>query len=128
MTHRGQVEEVDVAAVVAEEVARHAPGTTMAGPESGGVQVIRVSLDLAAFRDLLAALAATLGEGTHLRLDQFGGLLTLDVTGRQGRHSGAEGMEPLRALATAMGGDVVPDPTAAGSFSVQVPAGLSEWD
>ena len=125
MTHRGQVEEVDVAAVVAEEVARHAPGTTMAGPQSGGVQVIRVSLDVAAFRELLAALATTLGEGVHLRLDQFGGLLTLDVTGR---HTGAEGIGPLRALATAMGGDVVPDPVAAGNFSVQVPAGLSEWD
>lgn len=125
MTHRGQVEEVDVAAVVAEEVARHAPGTTMAGPESGGVQVIRVSLDVAAFRELLAALAATLGEGAHLRLDQFGGLLTLDVTGA---HTYAEGIEPLRALATAMGGQVVPDPSAAEGFSVQVPAGLSEWD
>ena len=46
----------DVAAVVAEVLAQHAPGVAVAGPESGGVQVIRVSLDDDAFRELLAAL------------------------------------------------------------------------
>jgi hypothetical protein len=39
MTDPEQVVEVDVAAVVAEEIARHAPGTSVAGPTSGGVQV-----------------------------------------------------------------------------------------
>lgn len=123
MTGPEQVVEVDVAAVVAEEVARNAPGTSVSGPESGGVQVIRVSLDLAAFRELLGALASTLGEGSHLRLDVFGGLLCLDVTGS---HLGADTVGPLRALAQGMGGRIVPDPPAAEGFSVQVPSGLSE--
>ena len=92
MTEPGQAVEVDVAAVVAEELAEHAPGTTVAGPESGGVQVIRVSLDLDAFRELLVALAATLDEGSHLRLDVFGGLIILDVTGS---HLGAEAGRPV---------------------------------
>lgn len=125
VTDRRQVSEVDVAAVVAEEVARHAPGTSVAGPESGGVQVIRVSLDEAAFRELLTALAATLGEGSHLRLDVVGGLLYLDVTRS---HAGAEDVEPIHDLAQALGGHVVPDPIAAEGFSVQVPTGLTEWD
>ena len=125
MEHTGGVEEVDVAAVVAEQVAQHAPGTTVAGPDSGGVQVIRVSLAVDDFRGLLIALAATLGEGARLRLDYNGGVLSLDVTGR---HRGADGIDPLRRAAAAMGGEVVPDPPAAEPFSVRIPAGLSEWD
>ena len=125
MTEPSRAVEVDVAAVVAEELARHAPGTTVAGPESGGVQVIRVSLDLDTFRELLTALAATLDEDSRLRLDVFGGLIILDVTGS---HLGAEAVEPLRTLAAAMGGRIVPDPPVPEGFSVQVPSGLSEWD
>ena len=125
MEPRGPVEEVDVAAVVAEQVAQHAPGTTVAGPDSGGVQVIRVSLAVDAFRELLAALSATLGRGTRLRLDYNGGVLSLDVTGE---HHGADGIDALRRAAAAMGGEVVPDPPAAQPFSVRIPAGLSEWD
>ena len=125
MTEPSRAVDVDVAAVVAEELVRHAPGTTVAGPESGGVQAIRVSLDLDTFRELLAALAATLDEHSRLRLDVFGGLIILDVTGS---HLGAEAVGPLRALATAMGGRIVPDPPVPEGFSVQVPSGLSEWD
>lgn len=124
VTDPGQVVEVDVAAVVAEVLAEHAPGTAVAGQESGGVQVIRVSLDVAAFRELLVALAATLDEGSHLRLDVVGGLLFLDVTGS---HLGAEQVDPLRDRAQALGGRLVPDPPAAEGFSVQVPSGLIEW-
>jgi hypothetical protein len=125
VTDPGPVVEVDVAAVVAEVLAEHAPGTSVAGQESGGVQVIRVSLDVRAFRELLVALAATLGEGSHLRLDVVGGLLFLDVT--SGR-LGTEQADSLRARAKALGGRVVPDPPAAEGFSVQVPSGLIEWD
>ena len=125
MTDRRQVLEVDVAAVVAEVVARHAPGTSVAGPESGGVQVIRVSLDIDTFRELLTALAATLGEGSHLRLDVVGGLLYLDVTGS---HARAEDVGPIGDLVRALGGHIVPEPLAAEGFSVQLPTGLSEWE
>jgi hypothetical protein len=125
VTDPGQVVEVDVAAVVAEVLAEHAPGTSVGGQESGGVQVIRVSLDAGAFRELLVALAATLDEGSHLRLDVVGGLLLLDVT--SGR-LGTERVDSLRARAEALGGRVVPDPPAAEGFSVQVPSGLIEWD
>ena len=124
VTDRGQVVEVDVAAVVAEVLSEHAPGTPVAGQASGGVQVFRVSLDLDAFRELLVALAATLDNGSHLRLDVVGGLIYLDVTGS---HLGAEQVGPLRELALAMDGRIVPDPPAAEGFSVQVPSGLSEW-
>lgn len=124
MTDQGQVVEVDVAAVVAEVVAQHAPGVAVAGPESGGVQVIRVSLDVDAFRELLAALAGTLDERSLLRLDVFGGLIILDVTNS---HLGDDEIGPLRALAEAMDGRLVPDPPAAEGFSVQLPSGLSEW-
>ena len=124
MTDPGQVVEVDVAAVVAEVLAEHAPGTAVGGQESGGVQVIRVSLDVAAFRELLVSLAATLDEGSHLRLDVVGGLLFLDVTGS---HLGAEQVDRLRDRAQALGGRLVPDPPAAEGFSVQVPSGLIEW-
>ena len=88
------------------------------------MQVIRVSLDVAAFRELLVCLAATLDEGSHLRLDVVGGLLFLDVTGS---HLGAEQVDPLRDRAQALGGRLVPDPPAAEGFSVQVPSGLIEW-
>jgi hypothetical protein len=125
VTNRGQVVEVDVAAVVAEVLSEHAPGTSVSGQESGGVQVIRVSLDLVAFRDLLVALAATLGAGAHLKLDVVGGLIFLDVTDSQ---LDAQHIEPLRDLARAMDGCIVPDPPAAHGFSVQLPSGLSEWD
>jgi hypothetical protein len=117
--------EVDVAAVVAEVLSEHAPGTPVAGQASGDVQVIRVSLDLDAFRELLVALAGTLDEGSHLRLDVVGGLVYLDVTGS---HLGADQVDPLRELAHGMDGRIVPDPPAPEGFSVQVPAGLSEWD
>lgn len=117
--------DVDVAAVVAEEVAQHAPGTRVAGPDSGGVQVIRVALDVVAFRELLAALSTTLGEGSHLRLDQNGGLLTLDVTGTR---CDLDDLEPVRAVAQAMGGDIVPGPAPAAGFCVRVPFTLTEWD
>jgi hypothetical protein len=125
VTDRRQVAEVDVAAVVAEVLAEHAPGTSVAGPESGGVQVIRVSLDVATFRELLTALAATLGEGSHLRLAVVGGLLYLDVTGS---HARAEDAGPIGDLVRALGGHIVPEPLAAEGFSVQLPTGLSEWD
>lgn len=125
MADQQQLSEVDVAAVVAEEVARHAPGTAVAGPESGGVQVIRVSLDETAFRQLLTAIAPTLGEGSHLRLDVVGGVLYLDVTKSR---AGADDVSPIHDLAHAMGGHVVPDPLAPEGFSVQVPTGLIEWD
>ena len=118
--------EVDVAAVVAEVLSEHAPGTSVSGQESGGVQVIRVSLDLVVFRELLVALAATLGAGAHLKLDVVGGLIFLDVTS-SGR-LGAEHIGPLRDLARAMDGCIVPDPPTAHGFSVQLPSGLSEWD
>lgn len=121
----GQVVDVDVAAVVAEVLAEHAPGTSVAGQESGGVQVIRVSLDLARFRELLVALAGTLDGGSLLRLDVVGGLVMLDVTGS---HLGHDQVEPLHDLAEALGGQVVTDPPAAQGFSVQVPSGLIEWD
>ena len=124
MTDPGQVVEVDVAAAVAEVLAEHAPGTAVAGQESGGVQVIRVSLDVAAFRELLVALAATLDEGSHLRLDVVGGLLFLDVTDS---HLGPEQVDPLRDRAHTLGGRLVPDPPAAEGFSVQVPSDLIEW-
>lgn len=124
MTDPGQVVEVDVAALVAEVLAEHAPGTSVSGQESGGVQVIRVSLDVDAFRELLVALAATLHEDSHLRLDVVGGLLFLDVTGS---HLGSDQVDPLRSRAEALGGRVVPDPPAAEGFSVQVPSGLIEW-
>jgi hypothetical protein len=117
--------EVDVAAVVAEVLAQHAPGTPVAGPESGGVQVIRVSLDLDGFRELLVALAATLDQDSHLRLDVLGGLVLLDVTRS---HLSAEQVDPLRALTQTMDGRLVPDPPAAAGYSVQLPSGLSEWD
>ncbi len=125
VTGPGQIVEVDVAAVVAEVLAEHATGTTVAGPESGGVQVVRVSLDVVAFRELLVAVAATLGEGSHLRLDAVGGLIVLDVTG--GR-LGVEQVDLLRAAAQAMDGRLVPDLLAPERFSVQVPSGLTEWD
>ena len=125
MADRAQVEEVDVAAEVADVISQHAPGTSVSGQESGGVQVIRVSLDLAAFRELLVALSATLGEGSHLRLDVVGGLIFLDVTGS---HLGADHIDLLRRLARAMDGSILPDPPAAQGFSVQLPSGLSEWD
>ncbi len=124
MTDRGQLVEVDVAAVVAEELARLAPGTAMAGPASGGVQVIRVALDLSAFRLLLAALAATLDAGSHVRLDAVGGIIRLDVSGCRPRSSE---VDRLRALARAMDGDVVMGSPVADAFSVQLPSGLSEW-
>jgi hypothetical protein len=117
--------EVDVAAVVAEVLAQYAPGTPVAGPESGGVQVIRVSLDLDGFRELLVALAATLDQDSHLRLDVLGGLVLLDVTRS---HLSAEQVDPLRALTQTMDGRLVPDPPAAAGYSVQLPSGLSEWD
>jgi hypothetical protein len=116
--------EVDVAAVVAEVLPEHAPGTSV-GEESGEVQVVRARLDPAAFRELLVALATTLDEGSHLRFDVVGGLVYLDVTGS---HLGAEQVEPLRAMAQSMGGRMVPDPPAAAGFSVQLPSGLSESD
>src|SRR5512140_39675 len=119
-----QVVEVDVAAVVAEELARLAPGAAVAGQESGGVQVIRVSLDVVTFRELIAAIAATLDEGSLLRLDVVGGVILLDVTRS---HLRTEQVDPLRDLALAMGGRVVPDPPVPEGFSVQVPSGLSEW-
>ena len=117
--------EVDVAAVVAEVLAEHAPGTSVAGQESGGVQVIRVSLDLPVFRDLLVAVAGTLDDGSLLRLDVVGGLVLLDVTRS---HLGPEQVLTLRTLAQSLGGQVVPDPPAPQGFSVQVPSGLIEWD
>ena len=125
MTDPGQVVEVDVAAVVAEVLAEHAPGTSVAGQASGGVQVIRVSLDVSAFRKLLVAIAATLDQGSHLRLDVVGGLVFLDVSGSR---LGADQVDPLRARAEALGGRLVPDPPVAEGFSVQVPSGLIEWD
>ena len=125
MADQGEVVEVDVAAVVAEVLAEHAPGTSVAGPESGGVQVIRVSLHVNAFRELLVALAATLGEGSHLRLDVVGGLLYLDVTGS---HARPEDAGPIGDLVRVLGGHIVPEPLAAEGFSVQVPTGLSEWE
>ena len=114
--------EVDVAAVVAEELARHAPGTAVAGPASGGVQVIRVEIELAPFRALLAALAATLDAGSHLRLDAIGGVLHLDVTGARPT---SEQLARVRVLAEAMGGSVVVDPVAAEGYSVRLPSSLS---
>jgi len=125
VSDRKKAVDVDVAAVVAEELAQHAPGAAVAGPASGGVQVIRVSLDIDAFRQLIIALAGTLGEGSHLRLDVFGGLIILDVTGS---HLNPDAIDTLRAMAEAMDGHIVPDPPAPEGFSVQVPSGLSEWD
>jgi len=125
MTDGGQVEEVDVAAVVAEVVAQHAPGTSVAGQASGGVQVIRVSLDLPRFRELLVALAGSLDATSLLRLDVVGGLVSLDVTGS---HLAADQVDTLRSLAQSLGGQLVPDPPAPQGFSVQVPSGLIEWD
>ena len=125
MTDRGKVVEVDVAAVVAEELARHAPGTAVAGQESGGVQVIRVTLDLAAFRRLLTAIAGVLESGSHVRLDAIGGVVHLDVTGC--RPSPVQ-VDRLRALARAMDGHVVMTRPVAEGFSVRLPSGLSEWE
>ncbi len=124
MKDGGKVVDVDVAAVVAEELARHAPGTAMAGPSSGGVQVIRVALDLPAFRRLIVALAGPLDVGSHVRLDAIGGLIRLDVTAAR---PSAPQLDRLRALAAAMDGQVVVAGDDAGAFSVQLPSGLSEW-
>ena len=55
----GSREEVDVPATVAWVLAQHAPGTHMEGPSSGGVQVIRATLDPEAFDAFLVAVAAS---------------------------------------------------------------------
>lgn len=119
-----QVVDVDVAAVVAEELAHHAPGTEMAGQSSGGVQVIRVALDVRTFRRLLVALAGTLDVGSHVRLDAIGGIIHLDVTDAR---PGAPQLVRLQALARAMDGQVVMAPGDSEAFSVQLPSNLSEW-
>ncbi len=121
---RGKHVEVDVAAVVAEELSRHAPGTAVAGQPSGGVQVIRVTLDLTAFRRLLVTIAGTLDAGSHVRLDAIGGVVHLDVT--ECRPTPAQ-VDRLRALARALDGHVVVSRPVATGFSVQLPSGLSEW-
>lgn len=118
-------EELDVAAVVAVAIATHAPGTHMEGPSSGGVQVIRATLDPAAFDALLLAVAELVGVGSRVQLEHDGGRVRVIVGGARADEAG---LDRVRAALVPLGGTLTLDGPGGDAFSVAVPSGLSAWE
>ena len=121
----GSREEVDVPATVAWVLAQHAPGTHMEGPSSGGVQVIRATLDPEAFDAFLVAVAAVVGIGSRVRLEHDGGKVRIAVAGAR--------IDPVallhvRETLAVLGGTLELETPTGDAFSAAVPSGLSEWE
>lgn len=118
-------EELDVPAVVAWILAQHAPGTHMEGPSSGGVQVIRATLDPEAFDAFLIAVADVVGVGARVRLEHDGGKVRIVVgNARPDRLALVRVMETLDVL----GGTMVLEEADGSAFTAAIPSGLSEWE
>lgn len=118
-------EELDVAAVVAVVLATHAPGTHVEGPSSGGVQVIRATLDPVAFDALLLAVAGLIGVGSRVRLEHDGGRVHVIVGGAR---SDEAGLVRVRAALVPLHGNLVLTDAGGEGFSVSVPSGISAWE
>ncbi|WP_392543785.1 hypothetical protein [Oryzobacter telluris] len=118
-------EELDVAATVAYVLSRYAPGTHMAGPTTGGVQVIVATLDPVAFEEFLVAVSEVVGVGSSVRLEHDGGKVAVVVTGAR-RDPAA--LEAVRTSLAVLGGRLVLTDEHGEAFSAQVPVGLSAWE
>ncbi len=121
----GSREEVDVPATVAWVLAQHAPGTHMEGPSSGGVQVIRATLDPEAFDAFLVAVAAVVGIGSRVRLEHDDGKVRIAVAGAR--------VDPVALLHVretlgVLGGTLELESHTGDAFSAAVPSGISEWE
>lgn len=118
-------EELDVAATVADVLSRYAPGTHMAGPTTGGVQVIVATLDPTAFETFLVAVSELVGVGSTVRLEHDGGKVAVVVAGAR-RDPAA--LVAVHASLAVLGGRLVLTSEHGESFSAQVPVGLSAWE
>lgn len=118
-------EELDVAATVAWALSQHAPGTHVAGPTTGGVQVVVATLDPEAFDTLLLAMAELVGVGSTVRLEHDGGKVRLAVSGAR---PDTMGLIRVREAAVEMGGTVLLKGADDDAFTVELPVGLSVWE